>query len=85
MTEQELRALIRESVARHLGDAPVQAAPAPLLATPAPFGASRATVQAPSLHPSHYQYVTLINVGDSCVIEPGVTCNHCGYCKTHGH
>ena len=22
---------------------------------------------------------------DRCVIEPGVTCNHCGYCLSHGH
>jgi threonine dehydrogenase-like Zn-dependent dehydrogenase len=30
-------------------------------------------------------YMTVVNVGDACVIEPGVTCNHCGYCKSHGH
>jgi hypothetical protein len=35
-------------------------------------------------HPSHVMY-RIINVGDSCVIEPSVTCNHCGYCKSHGH
>ncbi|HUL75107.1 MAG TPA: hypothetical protein VLT86_18480 [Vicinamibacterales bacterium] len=38
-----------------------------------------------SHHPSHGQYLTVINVGDQCVIEPEVTCNHCGYCKSHGH
>jgi len=20
-----------------------------------------------------------------CLIEPAVTCNHCGYCKSYGH
>jgi hypothetical protein len=20
-----------------------------------------------------------------CIIEPAVTCNHCGYCKSYGH
>ena len=20
-----------------------------------------------------------------CMIEPGVACNHCGYCKSYGH
>jgi hypothetical protein len=24
-------------------------------------------------------------VGEACVIEPDVTCNHCGYCRSHGH
>jgi hypothetical protein len=36
-------------------------------------------------HPSHYQYLALVNVGEACVIEPDVTCNHCGYCRSHGH
>jgi len=40
---------------------------------------------APSDHPSHFQYITLINVGDACLIEPSVECTHCGYCKSHGH
>jgi hypothetical protein len=36
-------------------------------------------------HPSHSQYLTVINSGDACVIEPAVPCDHCGYCKSHGH
>jgi uncharacterized membrane protein len=39
----------------------------------------------PQPHASHYQYITLVNVGESCVIEPSVECNHCGYCRSHGH
>lgn len=39
----------------------------------------------PSQHPSHGLYVRLVNVTDACVIEPSVACEHCGYCKSHGH
>ena len=73
MNEDALRALIRESIARHLGGAeephrePVQHVPAAFLS-----------------HASHYRY-NLAKSGDACVIEPGVTCNHCGYCESHGH
>jgi hypothetical protein len=35
-------------------------------------------------HPSTYQY-TLPPSDGPCIIEPGVACNHCGYCQTHGH
>ena len=78
MTDDELRALVKAAVARHLtgGSAAAPAATA-----------SPRTADAPSWrqHASHYQYVTVVNVGDACVIEPGVECNHCGYCKSHGH
>jgi hypothetical protein len=84
MNEDQLRAMIRDAVARRLGAA-AEGPSTPFLPAPVPFGAPSPTSQATSVHPSHYQYLTLINIGDSCVIEPGVTCNHCGYCKTHGH
>jgi hypothetical protein len=70
MTEQELRALVRDAIARR--SAAPGVAPAPIPARP---------------HPSH----TLITLpagadGDGlCIIEPSVTCNHCGYCKSLGH
>ena len=35
-------------------------------------------------HASHALFVIPAQ-GDSCVIEPAVTCNHCGYCKSYGH
>ena len=92
MTDAELRALVRDAVARHLGrgDRP------PALSGvegPAPSPFERAMpiltepMRAPSAarHVSHAQYLTLINIGDACVIEPSVECNHCGYCKSHGH
>ena len=76
MTEAELRALVRDAVARHLGGSATSLPPSPVTSPRA----------APSpLHPSHAMYLTLVNVGDACVIEPDVECTHCGYCKTHGH
>jgi hypothetical protein len=99
MTEQELRAIIRDAIAR-------QAA-----AAPTPGSGSVAE----SLHPSTYARGALSIVegqasglsqasgalvfrshashgllpvpsGDGpCLIEPAVMCNHCGYCKSYGH
>jgi hypothetical protein len=78
MNDQDLRALVREAVARHLRpEAPSAPAPQPLLAAPS-------TIR-PVGHASHHLYLTVINAGDACVIEPNVTCDHCGYCKSHGH
>ena len=80
MNDAELRALVREAVGRHFagGLRP------PELHTsgenPAPN--RRAAAEG---HASHAMYLTLVNVGDACLIEPAVTCNHCGYCKSHGH
>ena len=75
MNDEQLRTLIREAVARHVShQGPVVSLPAALQA-PGP--------QPPA--PSHYQYLTLVNVGDACLIEPAVKCNHCGYCKCHGY
>jgi hypothetical protein len=78
MNDVDLRALVREAVARHLGDR------APQLARPgaAPVHAAQG---AASTHPSHAIYLTVVNTGESCVIEPSVPCEHCGYCKSHGH
>jgi hypothetical protein len=71
MNDEELRALVRDAVARHLGRGSATPPPAPA-AAPAP-------------HPSHVMYLALVNEGDACLIEPAVTCNHCGYCRSHGH
>jgi hypothetical protein len=89
--DDQIRALIREAIARHGGASPPSAI--------APRGPglvrheSGSEPRAPRLearpfagvHPSHYQYLALVNVGEACVIEPDVTCNHCGYCRSHGH
>jgi hypothetical protein len=77
MTEQELRALIREAIAKAgVGAGAAQAAPAGQGFSPAAI----------STHSSHALFT--LPPGDPegrCVIEPGVACNHCGYCKSYGH
>ena len=80
MREQELRALVREAVSRHLGnygDAGQETA-----GRPQAFASDRLPPQG---HASHAVYINLVNVDDACVIEPSVRCNHCNYCRSHGH
>ena len=71
MNEDALRALIRETVARQMTGA---------------ASARHATSAALAFvgHPSQYRY-TLPEPDGPCIIEPGVPCNHCGYCQSHGH
>ena len=76
MNEDALRALIRETIARVQADS-VGLHPADL----APRASNLADF--PS-HASHFRYA-LPKAGSACVIEPGVSCNHCGYCESHGH
>ena len=72
MNEDELRALVRTAIAR------VKTAhshPSHLL---------------PLSHPSHPSHLTLpvssgADEAGPCIIEPAVSCNHCGYCKSLGH
>ena len=71
MNEEMLRTMIRESLARRLGGA---------LESPA---ALSLPVNFPR-HSSHDRYL-LPESGGPCLIEPAVTCNHCGYCQSHGH
>ena len=73
ITDQELRALVRQGIDQHMPVA--RTAPAPV-AAPAP---------ALALHASHL-LLLLPDTGDGpCVIEPSVPCTHCGYCKSLGH
>jgi hypothetical protein len=81
MTDDQLRALVRETVARHLGAAP--AGPGSGASAPAVVATSVVVLR----DPSHYRYA--LTSGDDedgpCFIEPAVRCNHCGYCQSHGH
>jgi hypothetical protein len=70
MNEDALRAMIRESIARHMGPGGHDRVPA----APMKFVADA----------SHYRYA-LPDSGGPCLIEPTVPCNHCGYCQSHGH
>jgi len=72
MTDDELRAMVRQAIAR------VQSG-----AVTAPH---QSHLLHPS-HPSHLTF-TVPSGADAdgpCNIEPTVMCNHCGYCKSMGH
>jgi hypothetical protein len=71
MTEDDLRQLVRDAIARvRTSHAPSHFAPS----------------DAPS-HPSHLLFAVSSGADREgpCIIEPAVLCNHCGYCKSLGH
>ena len=72
MTEQEVRALVREVIAKHA------ASPSTLLGA----GPSKSRE-----HASHGLFLlpSGAETDGPCIIEPSVACNHCGYCKSYGH
>lgn len=75
MTEPELRALVRDVIARHVRPD-----------GPAPEGLTGVSAIS-RRHASHAMFV-LPEGSDTdgpCLIEPAVMCNHCGYCKSYGH
>jgi hypothetical protein len=77
MTEEELRSLVRQAIARQ--------ASAPVAATSVGGGLQ---ASAPlRLHPSHGLFMVPMgsDADGPCIIEPSVMCNHCGYCKSYGH
>lgn len=71
MNEDALRALVRDIITRAAARQPG-----------ADAGAQPFPQAGP--HPSAYLYALPPSDGP-CIIEPGVACNHCGYCQTHGH
>ena len=82
MTEQELRVLVRQAIARHAGAAPGSVGRV-LLDPPAAVSNRPST----RLDPAHAMFVvpTGADADGPCIIEPAVMCNHCGYCKSMGH
>jgi hypothetical protein len=72
MTDQDLRAMIRDSIVRHAGGAG-RTAPDPASAF--------------SAHVSHLRLPVVRGADDdgACIIEPAVRCNHCGFCQSLGH
>ena len=78
MTEQELRALVRDAIARHgMG---TSSEPRPHAGVVRPVAVMRA-------HLSHAQFALPagMETDGPCLIEPAVACNHCGFCKSYGH
>jgi hypothetical protein len=74
MNEPELRALVRDVIARH--------ARQKVLVPQHEFPAT--------LHRQHASHAVFAlpegsDTDGPCLIEPAVMCNHCGYCKSYGH
>jgi len=70
VSEQDLRQLLRDAIAKHTGR------PAEAFAQPG----------APAHSLSFGKFLALAPSEDGqCVIEPAVRCNHCGYCQSYGH
>jgi hypothetical protein len=70
MTDEELRQLVRESIARHAGGD---------LERPRVLDTAH-------IHASHATFALRSGDEDgACVIEPTVRCNRCGYCLSYGH
>ena len=88
MHDDELRALIREAIARHLAEGRGRYRPADVRLRraagspndPDPIASFRT-------HASHGRFVFLAPVepDSPCVVEPHVTCHHCGFCQSYGH
>ncbi len=76
MDEGDLRAMIRESIARQVGGGAVRGSPF-----------AQADMPGAGAHASH----TLLPMArgsdeeGACFIEPSVRCNHCNYCVSLGH
>ncbi len=72
ISEEELRQLVRDSIAR--------------LAVKETRASGRAEPTVASTTLSFGRFLTLTPSEDGqCVIEPTVRCNHCGYCQSYGH
>lgn len=93
MQDDELRALIRDAVARHLGhvDSEGRAEGSARRSPEAEAGPTRPLSPPASTswktHLSHGRFVFLAPTEPDapCVVEPQVRCHHCGFCQSYGH
>jgi len=84
MNDQELREMIRASIARHSRTLSAETAEH---AEEDRFRSAGSASSAFSGHAS-FARLPLLRSGDddgACLIEPSVRCNHCGYCLSYGH
>jgi hypothetical protein len=90
MTDDELRALVREAIARHLGHGS-QSPPEPPVQGTVAASVARSRDSRPDppwrSHPSFGKFLVMRGDqdGGACLIEPAVSCNHCGFCQSYGH
>jgi hypothetical protein len=81
MNDDELRQLIRAAIQRHVGGASQTAPTLTVESTDTVRLKPDATLSI-----SFGQYRLERAADDTmCIIEPAVQCNHCGFCKCHGH
>lgn len=81
MNDDEIRALIRVAIAKHLS-AFARDETGELRRTPTEAASGREG----GWGMSSSQYPLPRAEDDTqCLIEPAVRCNHCGYCQCHGH
>jgi hypothetical protein len=86
MNDDELRSLIRAAVQRHLGPEGAESAVARELPGELRRDAASGRGAESAISISFGQYQLERSADDtSCLIEPAVQCNHCGFCKCHGH
>ena len=88
MDEQQVRALVRQAIARHMGaegDASRSVRPAAPESRPSsvstygPAAPDIDTIVSARFHLARPENEV------ECLIEPAVMCNHCGYCQCYGH
>ncbi len=81
MDEHQVRLLVRQAIARHMGapEAPA-VAPRPAAQNSAP------ALPVSAAHVAFARFPLVRPAGETeCLIEPTVTCNHCGHCQCYGH
>jgi hypothetical protein len=85
MTDHELRAMIRDAIARHAGAGTVRLKPD--TTGIGETGFVETGIGPSGVHASHARLLLLRSGDDDgrCLIEPAVRCNHCGYCLSFGH
>lgn len=84
MKDDELRSLIRAAIQKHIGGA--ESASARELSGELRRDGLLSQSQPQLLSISFGQYQLERAKDDTtCLIEPAVQCNHCGFCKCHGH
>lgn len=80
MDDDQVRLLVRQAIARHMG--------APQAPAAVDHAAAAAVTPAPALppHVAFARFHLVRPAGESeCLIEPSVACNHCGHCQCYGH
>jgi hypothetical protein len=70
MRDEELRALVRDAVNRHLA---------------AGIDSAAAATNRPHASHARFLITSGGDEEGACLIEPAVRCNHCGYCQSYGH